>query len=246
MKKPRTSPIKLRATTARLGALGVYEGLKEMILSFDLYPGTRVTETELADFFGVSRTPVREALQKLEVEGYLSVRPKQGVFIRELNIEELSEYYKLRVALELLAVESACSMMANRDLEVLEEIWNPQKVSTKDNKPDDIGQLDEEFHIAIAHGSGNQVLETYLRDINNRIRIIRRMDFTDYDRTERTYREHHAILRHLLDRNVDKAKTEMRAHIQRSEEFAKTLTLTQLARRKSFAKRFPKTRGVGD
>ena len=107
MKKPRTSPIKLRATTARLGALGVYEGLKEMLLSFDLYPGTRVTETELADFFGVSRTPVREALQKLEVEGYLSVRPKQGVFIRELNIEELSEYYKLRVALELLAVESA-------------------------------------------------------------------------------------------------------------------------------------------
>jgi len=222
-----------------MSALDVYRAIKEMILSFELYPGSRVTETELADAFGVSRTPVREALQKLEGEGYLLIRPKQGCFIRELDIDELSQYYNVRTALEVLAVESACAMMPTRDLEALAEAWNPEQLSAGSAQPDDIGQKDEDFHLAIARGSGNKVLESYLHDINNRIRIIRRLDFTDYDRTGRTYREHYAVIRHLLDRNPEKAKAEMRAHIQRSEEFAKTLTLTELARRKSFAKRSP-------
>ncbi len=226
-----------RPRPARMSAESVYSAIKEMILSFTLYPGTRVTETELADSFGVSRTPVREALQKLEVEGYLSIRPKQGCFIRELDIEELSQYYSVRIALELQAVEAACAMMPTRDLEALAEAWNPGQLTADAAQPNDIGQKDEEFHVAIARGSGNKVLENYLCDINNRIRIIRRMDLTDYDRTGRTYREHFAIIRHLLDRNPEKAKAEMRVHIQRSAEFAKTLTLTELARRKSFAKR---------
>ena len=80
------------AVSPRLGARDVYHRIREMILSFELYPGTRVTETELADLFGVSRTPVREALQKLEVEGFLTIRAKQGCFIRDLDNDELSEY----------------------------------------------------------------------------------------------------------------------------------------------------------
>jgi len=226
-----------------MGALDVYRAIREMILSFKLYPGTRVTETELADTFGVSRTPIREALQKLEVEGYLSIRPKQGCFIRELDIDELSQYYNVRITLELLAVEYACALMPTRDLEILAEVWNPERLSAASPDAEDIGQKDEDFHVAIARGSNNRVLGNYLCDINNRIRIIRRMDFTDYDRIGRTYREHYAIIHHLLDRNVEKAKAEMRAHIQRSEEFAKTLTLTELARRKSFAKRSPQASG---
>jgi len=233
-KKGRARPT---PRVARMSALDVYHAIKEMILSFRLYPGSRITETELADQFHVSRTPVREALQKLEVEGYLTIRPKQGCFIRELDIEELSRYYNVRVALELLAVESACLKMPTRELEALAEAWNPEQLAAGTAEPADIGQKDEDFHRAIARGSGNSVLANYLEDINNRIRIIRRLDFTDYDRTGRTYREHYAIIRHLLDRNVEKAKTEMRLHIQRSEEFAKTLTLTQLAQRRHFAKR---------
>ena len=66
----------------------VYLRLKALIMGFELYPGSRVTETELAARFGVSRTPVREALQRLQFEGYLTVRPKQGCFIREIDIEE--------------------------------------------------------------------------------------------------------------------------------------------------------------
>lgn len=228
----------------RLSATDVYHGIKEMILSFELYPGTRVTETELADFFGVSRTPVREALQKLEVEGYLSIRPKQGCFIRDLDIEELSEYYRVRIALEQLAVEAACAMMPTKDLEQLAEKWNPDQLSSEDASSH-MDQKDEDFHLAIARGSGNSVLENYLRDINNRIRIIRRMDFTDYDRVGRTYREHYAIIQHMLDRNMEKAKSELRLHILRSEEFAKTLTLTELARRKSFARKFQRVRALG-
>lgn len=229
------------AVSPRLGARDVYHRIREMILSFELYPGTRVTETELADLFGVSRTPVREALQKLEVEGFLSIRPKQGCFIRDLDIEELSEYYRVRITLEMLAIDTACVMMTTKELENLAQIWNPEKLSATESGLGSMDEKDEDFHLAIARGSGNRVLVNYLSDINNRIRIIRRMDFTDYDRIGRTYREHYAIIQHMLQRNAEKAKIELRMHILRSEEFAKTLTLTQLARRKAFARKFPQT-----
>mgnify|MGYP001766339151 FL=1 len=70
----------------------VYSQLREMILNFELYPGSRVTEQELASLFGVSRTPVRGALQRLEAEGYLTIQPKQGCYIRALDIAELTQY----------------------------------------------------------------------------------------------------------------------------------------------------------
>lgn len=215
----------------------VYGQLKDMILSFQLAPGCRVTETELATYFHVSRTPVREALRRLETEGYLKVRPKQGCFIREINIDELAKYYTVRVALELLAVESAATNMPTRALEKLAAEWDPAQLEANPSPPR-LDEKDETFHIKLAEGGGNHILADYIRDINNHIRIIRRLDLTDYNRIGRTYAEHFEILQHLLRRDATKAKNTMRRHVARSEDFAKALTLTELARRKAFAKRF--------
>lgn len=216
----------------RLGAAQVYAQLRELILSFELYPGSRVTETELAERFQVSRTPVREALQRLETEGYLSVRPKQGVFIRQLDVSELAQYYRVRVALELTALDIVCATVADRVLKEIAAAWNPD---TQPGRSDDfvrMAERDEEFHIQLAEVSGNQVLAAYLRDINHRIRVIRRLDFTDNGRVDTTYAEHHAIVQSLLARDLERARRLMQAHINASERFAKTVTLTQLARRR--------------
>jgi DNA-binding GntR family transcriptional regulator len=210
-----------------------------MILSFELYPGSRVTETELAEYFGVSRTPVREALMRLEHEGHLTIRSKQGCFIRQIDIEELSEYYRVRIALEMAAVEDACAHMPTSEVERLVAFWDPAGL------PENISSAameenDESFHLALAIGSKNSVLVKYLRSINDHIRIIRRVDFDEPERIRRTYLEHYDIAQSLLHREVAKARNLIKRHIRRSEEFAKTLTLTQLARKKSSANRFDK------
>ncbi len=226
------------ATPGRSGGVRVYEALKEMILSFAIYPGSRITEQELADLFQVSRTPIREALQRLEAEGYLSIRPKQGCFVRQLDMEEISQYYQVRIGIEQMVVEGACINMPRKDLEKLVQVWQPSMIEANTSRRGGHQQLEEDFHMALAEGCGNRVLANYLRDINNHIRIIRRLDMQDYERLERTYQEHHDILEQILARNAGKAKTLIKHHIQRSEEFAKTITLTELARKKSFALAF--------
>ena len=79
----------------------IYQDLWQQIISFEIFPGSRVTETELADIYRTSRTPVREALKRLEVEGLIRIRPKQGCFVRNVDIELISDYYTVRVALEI-------------------------------------------------------------------------------------------------------------------------------------------------
>lgn len=212
---------------------GIYARIKQMITSFELYPGSRITEQELADLFAVSRTPVREAIQRLEVEGYLTVRPKQGCFIRELDINELTEYYEVRIALEQLIVEYACSNMPDKAIEQSMELWRPEVHDQDVAQGIDLGEKDESFHVGLALASGKPVMAELLHNINNRIRIIRRLDLNTDNRSVRTYLEHHEILQHILQRDAAKAKNLMKRHILRSREFAKTLTLTALARSKS-------------
>lgn len=215
--------------SSRPSAHVVYNALKDRILGFALYPGTRVTETELAADFGVSRTPIREALQRLAAEGFVTIRPKQGCFVRELDIEEIDQLYQVRIALESLALEQAMDRMARPELEALARDWHPARADAAPASVDAMAQRDESFHVALARGSGNRVLTGLLEDINTRIHIIRRLDFTDRERIAVTYAEHHRIAALLLAGDLATARELMGAHIRYSQDFARTLTLRRLA-----------------
>lgn len=217
----------------RLSAQDVYTTLREMILSFELYPGTRFTETELADYFHVSRTPVREALRRLEAEHYLKVLPKQGCFVRELDISDLVQHYQVRIELEMMSLQLACLHMPDTDLQALASDWDPVQQNERSDDPARMEAREESFHLALAEGGGNRALYRYIQDINHHIRIVRRLDFTSSDRIDRTYEEHYGIVQHLLRRDLKPAQALMRKHINCSLEFAKTLTLMELARRRS-------------
>jgi DNA-binding GntR family transcriptional regulator len=221
-----------KASPKSPSAKQVYQELRQMILEFELYPGSRVTETELAEIFNVSRTPIREAVQRLEAEGYLTVRPKQGCFIRELDLEQLMHFYEVRIALEKLSVDNACIFMKEAQLQHLAEAWDPKIQRGRTDESEAMEALDESFHIRLAEGGGNRALADYLRDVNNHIRVIRRLDFTEGARIDQTYEEHYEICQLLLKRDAAAAKEAMVRHIKRSEEFAKTLTLTQLAQKR--------------
>ena len=208
----------------------VYNSLREMIMNFELYPGSRVTESELAELFKVSRTPIRSAIQRLETEGYMRVMPKQGCFIRNIEIDELMQYYQVRKTLENTALELACTYMCDADLREISDEWDPAKFMDRSDNADDMEARDESFHIALAVGVGNTVLTNYLIDLNRNIRVIRRIDFTNDPGIDRTYNEHYEICQHLLKRDLVSAQRSMLQHINKSENFAKTLTLSQLAK----------------
>ena len=210
----------------------IYRQLKDMILGFVLYPGARVTENELAVSFGVSRTPVREALQRLAAEGYLTIRPKQGCFVREIDIETINHYYEVRIALEMRALELACVSMSDGQLNKLSAIWNPQHAPKQPPPMETMVARDEGFHMALSRGAGNSVLAAYLEDVNEHIHIVRRLDFTEATRVDHTYAEHYEILQRLLDRDVDAAKVLLLRHIRKSADVAKAITLTQLAQQR--------------
>ena len=211
----------------------LYSQLKQKIISFELYPGTRVTEQVLAEMFGVSRTPIRQALQRLEIEGFLHIRPKLGCFIRELDVAELMEYYEARIAIEQLIVDAAVNNMPDRLIDQMMAAWDEGSHDAEMASGVDLGEKDESFHVGLATASDKPVLASILQNINHRIRVIRRLDLNSDNRSQRTYNEHYEILQHIKARDTAKAKSAMKRHIQRSREFAKTLTLTALARHKA-------------
>lgn len=205
----------------------IYEKLRRKILEFELYPGTRITESELAADFKVSRTPVRAALQRLAVEGHVIIQPKQGCFVRAVDIERISEYYDVRVHLEAAAIELACEYMSDDDIDALEEIWNPRNVKKSINF-DEVKMLEEAFHVSIAAGSGNRVLQEYLEDVNNHIRILRRLGFPDRKSVLETFEEHYELCQLIRTRNARSARKAMIEHIRKSQQIARSVTLSQL------------------
>lgn len=220
------------STAAKPTPADIYRQLKELILGFALYPGARVTENELADRFHVSRTPVREALQRLAAEGYVTILPKQGCFVRDIDIDEINQYYEVRIGLELRALELACQAMPDGQLRKLAAAWDPQQVPRRPPGVAAMVARDEGFHLALAAGTGNGVLAAYLKDVNDHIHIVRRLDFTDPERIEQTYREHQEVVQHLLARDLDAARQLLERHIRKSAEVAKAITLTQLAQQR--------------
>jgi DNA-binding GntR family transcriptional regulator len=214
-------------STTQFSSQKIYEKLRKKILEFEIYPGTRITESELAADFNVSRTPVRAALQRLAVEGHIIIQPKQGCFVRPVDIEKISHYYDVRVHLEAAAVELACENMGEDELDALEEIWNPTRVKKSLNM-DEVKSLEEAFHVEIAVASGNAVLVEYLEDINNHIRILRRLGFPDRKSVLETFVEHYELCQLIRARNVRSARKAMIAHIRKSQNIARSVTLSQL------------------
>jgi DNA-binding GntR family transcriptional regulator len=205
----------------------VYQQIKSDIFDFRLMPGTRFSENEMARRARVSRTPVREALFRLEREGYLQVHPKSGWSVRMLDFELLDNLYDLRVVLESAAVRKLCQSNPRAALAALEKVW---LVSAKKRLTDAarVARLDEEFHTTLVEAIGNPELARVHHDITERIRIVRRLDFTHPERVGFTYVEHAEILRAILARKAARAIELLTAHIEQSKAEVRKISLHRL------------------
>jgi DNA-binding GntR family transcriptional regulator len=208
-------------------AQAVYEQLKADIYEFRLLPGGRFSENEIALRTGVSRTPVREALYRLQREGFLDVLAKSGWSVRALDFDRFEHLYDVRVILEVAAVKKLCRGDPAQALADLERTWLAPPRS-RETDPRAVAHLDEAFHGTLVAATGNPELARLHMDVTERIRIIRRLDFTREDRIVYTYEEHAAILRAILARKVQQASMLLRSHIESSKLEVRKISLHRL------------------
>lgn len=208
-----------------------YSSLKRDILDFRLAPGDRFTETEIAERLQVSRTPVREALFRLEREGYLEVRQRNGWLVKPLDFNTLDHFYELRSVLEAAAVHILCAPGQAPDplraLRPLAEVWLVQEAD-RSQDCEWLADLDERFHVELVAAAGNPEIARVHRAATERIRIVRRLDFTQPDRIGKTYEEHGAILAAVLAGDGALAAALLQAHIQDSQDAVRKITLHRL------------------
>jgi DNA-binding GntR family transcriptional regulator len=206
----------------------VYAELKAQMLDFRLVPGDRFSEVEIGKRLGVSRTPVREALFRLRNEGLLDVESKSGWFVRPIDFGKLEQLYDLRVILELAAVARLCARPEpTPSLDALKAIWLVP-VAERLSDPGEVGALDEAFHASLVRAVGNEEVARVHWDVTERIRVIRRLDFTRSDRIDATYSEHAKILRSVIQRKADQAQLLLRSHIETSKAEVRKITLATL------------------
>jgi DNA-binding GntR family transcriptional regulator len=205
----------------------VFERVKQEIFDFQLLPGERFTENEIAARMAVSRTPVREALYRLEREGYLEVMFRSGWRVRPLDFAQLDELYDVRVVLELAAVRRLCERAERPGLDTLKAVWLVP-VAERLDRADRVARLDEEFHTTLVEGAGNRELARLHHEVTEKIRIVRRLDFTQSPRVEATYQEHARILRAVVQRKADQAQLLLRSHIETSKAEVRKITLHML------------------
>ena len=206
-----------------------YDRIKGLIFDFSLMPGDRFSETELAEHVQVSRTPLRQALQRLQREGFLQVFPKLGWQVAPLDFDKFDELYDLRILLECHAVGRLCESVDRAGLAALSALWEVAPEQRLDT-PAAVRDLDEAFHRSLVEGSGNHEMMRGHAEITDRIRIIRRLDFTKPPRVEATYDEHGAILRAITRRRAAEAQRLLRAHIEQSKLEVRHITLDMLYR----------------
>ena len=206
----------------------VYVRLKGELHDFRWVSGDRLSEAEIGQRLGVSRTPVREALFRLRNEGFLEVASKTGWFVRPIDFALLDQLYDLRVVLELAAVSRLATRREDPPaLDALKAAWLvPAAERLADPKA--VGALDERFHATLVAATGNAEMARVHQEVTDRIRIVRRLDFTRPDRIEATYQEHGKILRAVLQRKLDVAQLLLKAHIEQSKVEVRKITLHQL------------------
>lgn len=206
----------------------IVESMKNKIFTFELMPGDRFTETEVANWMNASRTPVREALYRLQREGFVEVRFRSGWQVREFNFTAFEELYDLRVLLEKSAVERLCARNDRATvLQKLQKSWLVP-VDLYETDPRLVADLDEEFHAYLVAAMGNSEINAVFNSVTERIRIIRRLDFLLPDRIAATYQEHIAILDALVAGDPDAAGAVMLRHIEDSKHSVKNITLHRL------------------
>ena len=191
-----------------------YQELKKGIIGLLFKPGQPLYERELSERLGVSRTPVREALQLLEREGWVRTVPWKGVYVSEISAQDMEEVLQLRCANEALVVELVTSRITDEQVQELEAIFKEQRSRLLSENNQAFIDSDRDFHMRLAEMSGNRRLTQLLLTLSDQMRRLGVQAVTIPGRVNGTMEEHRKILDALRERDTQKAREAMVFHIE--------------------------------
>ena len=196
----------------------VYEELKMQILKGSIIPGTRMMEVELAEEMGVSRTPIREAIRKLEKEGLVTIEPRRGAYASMISTEDMVEILEVRQDLEGLAAYFAASRMSDEQMAELKEVSNNYNEAVKRGKMEDMIKYDTRFHHIIVESCRNKILVQMIEQLQELVLRFRYIYYDNFRRAENMPEEHEAIVAAISEGDADKARAAADIHIDRLKE----------------------------
>ncbi len=195
----------------------VFDAIKEAILTGRLKPGERLMEVQLAEEMGVSRTPVREAIRKLELEGLVVMVPRKGAYVSGLTLKDAAEVFEIRSSLEGLAAALAAERITDDEIKTLDEILNDIAKAREEGDAETIVKKDMEFHQNLFKASRNKRLAQIIYNLKEQIDRFRIQSLSNPDRVKKLLSEHKAILDAIKKGDAESAERLAKAHIYESE-----------------------------
>jgi len=204
-------------TASRIAPLALYqevaERLRQRIYSHDLAPGTWVDEQALADDYGISRTPLREALKVLASEGLVTLKPRRGCYVNEISERDLDEIFTVMALLEGQCAHITARKATDADLERLRKIHEKLEKAAGGGDIDGYFEANQAFHQALQKLTDNRWLLQVIEDLRKVIKLSRHHSLFSEGRLEQSLAEHRGILAALAERDAERAELLMRAHI---------------------------------
>jgi DNA-binding GntR family transcriptional regulator len=196
----------------------VYETLRDAIQSGALPPGERLMEIQLAEELGVSRTPVREAIRKLELERFVVMLPRRGTYVANLSLKDINEVFEIRAALDGLAAGLAAERITEEELEQMERLLVEiaDHIEQRDNQK--IVETDEAFHDILYRASRNERLVGIIYNLREQFTRFRSVSINYPGRLQNTLEEHRQVVEAIAQRNVEVAQQKAREHIENAEQ----------------------------
>lgn len=195
----------------------VFKTLRQAILKGELEPGERLMEIQLAERLGVSRTPIREAIRKLELEGLVLMIPRKGAEVAKISENNLRDVLEVRRSLEELAIDLACQRMTIEELDELRNAENRFEQAIKKGDAMEIARTDENYHDIIYNSTKNQKLVQILNNLREQMYRYRLEYIKDEKKRQILLVEHDQIIKALGLRHVHEAKIAIREHIDNQE-----------------------------
>lgn len=204
--RPLARPVPLRQS--------VYEALVDLVVSGELRPGQHLVETELARQLGVSRQPVREALHRLEAEGWVDLRPSQGAFVHVPTDQEVDDLLHVRELLEVETARLAARTATPEQLKELRQIWEDGRAAAEADDLSAVVTGNNAFHAAVANIAGNTVLADLTGIVGNRVRWYYRL--VAPARRHGSWAEHGELIDMIEAHDVERAVLIARKHTDRT------------------------------
>ncbi len=196
---------------------GAYTRLMEEIQSGALKPGDRLTETELADRLATSRTPVREAIRRLEADGLVTHMPRVGAVVRKLSYSEIMELYEMRIVFEGTAARLAARSASDVEIAEIAAINKEMAEAADKGDSDRVFEVNRQFHAAIIDSARNRYLVKSVQSVQTTLLILGPSTLTESARASAVVNEHEAVVGALQERNELAAEAAMRQHMENAQ-----------------------------